>query len=402
MVLQFKTFLEMSMRFPPHLPELWWKETLKKAKEFEYELEDLPSTLEKAIELEKEYTGAKPFRNIEYKLPYSLLKIFKKDTYFTQEPLSKLIKDFLDAIEIENIDARTVRSYLKRVGQFYSNISGIKSFYKEYKRDFQEEYNYLLNELENSNKDDIPNYYEVLSTLHKAKKSIDSLVKYVRFSSHVNDKVQAWEERMDINTQKYYSDKAGMPKHSRYETLYHATPYVREILIYGFKTKSELGNRQSLGGSTQFSQNDWKREAISFTGDIQIAKAIVLALVDIIKISKGLMTLRDVVQMFKLETPDKFGNTFKSRVSNWIMDYRHNPSGNPAQVFELYKRFLGTTKLRYNPLFFGVDINDFENLDEKNVGIIAAVVEMSKIGQYLSAMEEFRVPKEAILKIWRV
>jgi len=52
MKLQFRTFLEMSMRFPPHMPEVWWKETLKKAKEFEYELENLPSILEKGIELE--------------------------------------------------------------------------------------------------------------------------------------------------------------------------------------------------------------------------------------------------------------------------------------------------------------------------------------------------------------
>lgn len=403
MELQFKTFLEMSMRFPPHMPETWWKETLKKSKEFEDELEDLPSTLEKAIELEKEYSSAKPFRDIEYKLPYSLLKIFKKDTYFAQEPLSKLIKDFLDTAEVKNVDASTVNSYLKRVGQFYSSLSGLKAFYKEYKRDFEQEYDYLLDELEDS-KDDIPDYSNVLETITKAEKSIDTLVEYIRLASHVNNKVQAWEERMSISAKKYYGGEDSKPKHSKLETLYHATPYVSEILQSGFKTKSELGNQQALGGSTQLSDKDWRKEALSFTGDIQIARAIVKSLVEVIKISKGQMKLGDVIRMFKAETPqtDKFGAAFKSRVSNWMMDYRHDPSGNPSQVFELYKRFLGTTKLRYNPLFFGVDIKDFENLNEKNVGIIAAVVQMDKVGMYLSAMEEFRVPKEAILKIKRV
>jgi len=403
MKLQFRTFLEMSMRFPPHMPEVWWKETLKKAKEFEYELENLPSILEKGIELEKEYTSAKPFQNMEYKIPYSLLKIFKKDTYFSEDSLSKLVKDFLDASEVDNIDGRTMKMYLKRVGQFYSNLSGLKAFYKEYRRDFEQEYDYLLDELEDS-KDDIPNYSEVLSAIRKAEKSVDTLVKYVKLAAHVNDKVQAWEERMSLNAKKYYGGEESKPKHSKFETLYHATPYVSEILRFGFKTKSELGNQQALGGSTQFSDKDWRKEALSFTGDIQIARAISKSLVEVIRISKGQMKLKDVIRMFKGETPDtdKFGTAFRSRVSNWMMDYRQDPSGSPSQVFDLYKRFLGTTKLRYNPLFFGVSIEDFSNLDEKNVGVVAAVVQMDKVGKYLPSMEEFRVPKEAILKIKRV
>jgi hypothetical protein len=385
------------------MPERWWAETLKKSQGIERELADLPSILEKAIKLEKEYTSAKPFQNIEYKLPYSLLKIFKKDIYFAQEPLSKLIKEFLEAVEVENIDARTVSGYLKRVGQFYSNLSGLKAFYREYRRDFEQEYDYLLDELDDS-KDDIPDYSNVLETFTRAEKLIDTLVEYVRFSSNVNDKVEAWLERMSISAKKYYGGEDSKPKHSKFETLYHATPYVSEILQSGFKTKSELGNQQSLGGSTQFSDKDWRKEALSFTGDIQIARAIAKSLVEVIKISKGQMKLRDVIRMFKGETPDtdKFGDAFRSRVSNWMMDYRHDPSGSPSQVFDLYKRFLGTTKLRYNPLFFGVSIEDFNSLDEKNVGVIAAVVQMDKVGKYLPAMEEFRVPKEAILKIKRV
>jgi len=405
MNLQIRTFLEMSMRFPPHMPELWWKETSKKAKELETELKDLPSTLEDAIKLEKENVSARPFNDLEYKIPYSLLKTFKKDAYLRPDSLSKLIKAFLDASKVENIDGRTVMSYLTRVGEFYSELSNIKSFYKEYRRDFQESYKNLLDEMEYS-KDDIPEYSKVLSTFKKAKKLIDALVDYVKLSSSVSDKVQAWTERRDIGMRYHFGGEKVMPKHSKLETLYHATPYVKEILSSGFKTKSELGGKSSLGGSAQASTSDYKKQGISFTGDIQIARAIVKSLIEVIKISKGEIGLMDVMRMFKSETPstDKFSSAFTSRMGSRKLNYSHrdSSSANRENVFELYRRYLGTTKLRYNPLFFAVGVEDFENLDENNVGVIAAVVEMDKVGYYLPSMEEFRVPKDAIRKIWKV
>jgi len=63
----------------------------------------------------------------------------------------------------------------------------------------------------------------------------------------------------------------------------------------------------------------------------------------------------------------------------------------------LYRSYLGESRLRYDPLFYSVSIEDFENMDPRNVGVIAAKVNMSTVTEYLPSMEEYRVPVKGII-----
>jgi hypothetical protein len=70
------------------------------------------------------------------------------------------------------------------------------------------------------------------------------------------------------------------------------------------------------------------------------------------------------------------------------------------EAFDLYRKYLAWSDKRYDPLFFGVNINSFESMDEGNVGVVAAKVEMTKVISYHQSMEEYRAPIDSILGVY--
>ena len=186
-----------------------------------------------------------------------------------------------------------------------------------------------------------------------------------------------------------------------------------------------MGNVNILGGDTS--------GGISFTADLKIANEIARCLKETILIAQGKIKASDIIRLVKADRNfrhpssdnrlwplDDFIGTAKNnksirekeRVNPELVNtmrslfsksyYQIQELSSPKQVFEMYKRYLAYTRKRYNPVFFGVDIESFVRLDVNNTGVLASKVDMSKTINYLHSMEEYRIPKESILKTWKV
>ena len=126
----------------------------------------------------------------------------------------------------------------------------------------------------------------------RLKSVYDAVFDYVRLMKRVGRAVRAVVASRNHKMQSFWSggdETKLIPQTGKVEVLYHATPYLREILREGFKTKEELGNRESLGGDTS--------GGISFTADLKVAREIVKCLVEVIRIAKGQMTVNDVLRV---------------------------------------------------------------------------------------------------------
>lgn len=71
-------------------------------------------------------------------------------------------------------------------------------------------------------------------------------------------------------------------------------------------------------------------------------------------------------------------------------------------LFQTFKYFMMSQEEVYNPLFSMVDISDFKNKNIRNVGVIAADIDMSQVEEYLPYMAEYRVPISAISNVRKV
>jgi len=174
------------------------------------------------------------------------------------------------------------------------------------------------------------------------------------------------------------------------EIMWHATTAYREIMSGGFKTKDELGGKAAgLGGAV---------EGISFTGSQEIAEGIAAALVDLVRLLRGDLTR---------EALEQYGASLGLDAATVTTAY-HNAVGskanqNPLDAFNFYQAFqhilsqAGYQGLRYDPLFFGIDPAVMAQVDPKNIGVIEAKIDTTQAHRYLRSMEEWRVPKSAIL-----
>ena len=101
-------------------------------------------------------------------------------------------------------------------------------------------------------------------------------------------------------------------------------------------------------------------------------------------------------------------------LNGWGVDAEKDKLGLPRKgshhtdehhAFELLRALLSyghSQNKRYNPVFFGVDINDFKGVDQNQVRVLSCKVDMTKVHEYLSSMEEYRVPPEAVLSCRRL
>jgi len=400
-------FFQEAINVPPHLPGKWFRDILAKAEQIEARLKDAKQIVKQANKYEKEYGNNYRFiEDLWDDIPYELRSLLEEEKFYYRQPISDRIKEWFKTQKIEGLAPHTLKHFRNRIDA-YQEWRRVPDFMKRYSEIFKKEkyYQELYEVLKDS---DIGE--EALQTIKKSEEIFKAIYDYIILAREIHNNNEAFKEREDIHAQKYYGGEEVKPKHSQFEILYHATPFVKEILASGFKTKEEIG-REVLGGAT---------EGISFTADIKIAKAIAEAIITVIRIAKGELKIPDIMRMFKSEK-------ISLQKSNWPLDYRQylmrkkvggskdyftgeieEPFGSRIHddprhhVFELYRNMLIRSNLKYDPLFFGVRVNDFENLDQNNAGIIAAKIDMSKVVRYLISMEEFRVPKEAILQYWRV
>lgn len=385
---------------PPHMPAKYFKEKIADMKRLEArgpELTKAMPMLAKIIDtfLSRRFTHR--FEELYYWL--SRANSFGNDWNTISSRMDYLLS---------TSDQKALTSLSNAIRENLEKFSKISELFKAVftpelggTSDFEE----VIDAIEN-NKNDWPDdlgmdYEQTMRFMTHLKAMFYEQFHYLRMTKEIGRKVQAIAEREDVRRKVYdgWTDRVVLPPHQPVEILYHTTPFVREIIQGGFKTKDELGF-EILGGNTE--------KAISFTADIEIARAIAVSLKEAILISQGKLTVKDIMQMMQRDAGTKPAVQKWLKDSQWLADYKSYQRsilrGNPTKstidmAWELFRTYLALTENRYNPMFFGVKPENFKNLDVNNVGILACKCDMSKVVRYLQAMEEYRVPIGAILSV---
>lgn len=272
----------------------------------------------------------------------------------------------------------------------------------------------ILNRWEENTKDDYDYWEDTWGTkeeVHKQindlKSSLDLIARMKKWYPAYEKKIKAIKDVMDRRVAGQYTGKVDLPAHEKTETLYHATVSVSKLLKEGFKTRKELGDRGALGGGPN--------DLISFTSDPAIADSIVWVLRRAIEISNGKFNLANLIKLAKhFGTDPEEIIEFTRNSHRGIGRYtNYSDYGTKAKkfyptekerrewMFNAFRYLMVKQSKIYDPWLAFVNTDDFEKLDAKDVGIVAAEVDMSKVSEYLTSMEELRVPKDAILRVWR-
>lgn len=369
--------IQEAINVPPHMPQQWLKNVYEKAKHLEKRLTN-PYIISDAANVEsREIREKHYFQKLERQsLPYLF-----KDMLADRSDLMTQRINYYDLVKDDpgySIKAfRNINLYdYYNAGNDYGEGGMLDDWLSTYEELQSERYD--QDELVGYVEDGTLNEYQYRK-LKNAMIVSDAIANYLKFSKQVAKNMQAIDER---------ARSQSVPSHDPVETLYHATPFVREILSDGFKTKEEVGH-EVLGGATD--------KAISFTADYNIAEAIVDSLIDVIRISKGSLSLGELLMIARAEGIDV--RDFKSFLQDYKYYKKQGKATDSEVAFEFYKHYLMHSKTRYNPMFFGVTVDSFKHLKESNVGIIAADVDMAGVVRYLRAMEEYRVPVKAISNV---
>lgn len=389
-----------AINVPPHLPKLWLEKVFEKAKILEDKFKNY-KYVKQSVNIEQEVLSSRKrlFEKLsEIYLPISIRNVY---TDKSNTKLSNLIEDFYTASKLNMSSSK----YFYQIDLYKNNKKDIDNWINEYKEiKLEDNFNELINDIKEND--------ENVESFYKSFEFYQSLYEYLNLLIEVHVKLEAFKERDELRQNRYYDSSLRIiPKHEKFETLYHATPFVKEILREGFKTKEQTGINV-LGGETE--------NSISFTADIEIAKEIARSIKDVINIAKGNITLKDLVRIAKEENIDI------KKFSEWIEDYKSyvrkkrqggkldyfskkiidpfDPNENlyddiKYHIYQFYRNYMMHTSVRYNPLFFGVTNKNFENLNINNVGVLAADCDMSKITRYLESMEEFRIKIDGIFNV---
>jgi hypothetical protein len=142
-------------------------------------------------------------------------------------------------------------------------------------------------------------------------------------------------------------------------------------------------------------------DVISFTADLRIAKEISKNLRIVVGIAKGRIKAADIIQMVHSSDLDKEAiNKFDG-----FRYYNRSKDSSPKTVFEMFRSFLAQAQFEgkhYDPLFFGVSLDDLARVNESEIGVLACRVDMSQVKNYLSSMEEYRAPPSAVQSVRKV
>lgn len=209
------------------------------------------------------------------------------------------------------------------------------------------------------------------------------------------DLIKSFDREMRIWAESNERKEAGMrekqpvakmiPAHEPFEYMYHATSNLPAILRDGFKTRADLGSPAGMGGGPS--------HLISFTSNPKIAKTIASALKTAVRIAKGEMTFDDVAQKYK-----RLGIIDEEDIDKSKRQYS-NPAENAFYLFRLALGQIQEKGLGYDPLFAFVNFENFKNTNIRDIGILKAKIDMSKVEDYNEAESEYRVTKDAISEI---
>lgn len=404
--INFKEWIVNEIRSPSIEPN-FLSNSVQRLKELERSLRASWSIIEKAIAIEKDFRGwDRNIYDLWHDIPLMNKQFIKTD--YVKKPYSDEIQDLLD-YRPDNYSRLT--NHIKHILQYFGTHkedNWKSSFARRYKETMTQQYSdgsggtyidNIIDEMQQSKlhwDDSEYSYGHAVEVMKKTKEIFKNIAKYVHEVSKVERHLEASVDYRNREEEAYYKSSGGragiMPKTNPVEVLYHATPFLKEIQAQGFK----VGEKKALGGDTS--------GGISFTADFDIASEIARNFKEVIAIARNQKGPEDVLRLAKSKGVDlsKAGPYFdymhqKDLDAKGIPRKTDTYSQDRYYAFELFRHYVSLSPHRYDPLFFGVRVNDFENFDPRNVGVIQAKVDMSKVIEYLSSMEEYRIPPEAIL-----
>jgi hypothetical protein len=370
--MNFKPWL-LQLEAIEYQPDNWEKfnrQFYNKFKLFEnkYNQEFLQDLSKQAYELEKDYCLSAEKRFYDNAVSYiDHIKYILQESYYTP------------SVRIKNISASNcydVNDYLKKYNTIFIRVTDNE----DHKKNYFDAYQDFLNILNTTDVADLCSQEHYDKTI-KLFKTIEKLV---------ND-FQEYVKNMQIVNQKYKTrcqvalNRDKLLPHEDFETLYHATSNLPSILSQGFKYKKELTSPTGLGGGVE--------DLISFTSNPNIAKVIVSALKQAVKIAKGEISSEDVIKRYK-----RLNLITEKDIEDQKRDYKDDKRI-AFELFRLANLRRDEKGLRYDPWFGFHNFETFANTNPNDIGIIKAKIDMSKVKSYHPAEEEYRVPKEAIVFI---
>lgn len=204
---------------------------------------------------------------------------------------------------------------------------------------------------------------------------------------------EEWERRMDNQGRSMWERHRALPKDIEpVERLYHASVNAKQIAESGFQ--SDVPGMGGIGGAQSTMSG---KVATSFTADLYTAKELMRSMKEAAMLMQGEWKLDSFLQTIE-ETPGG-----KEALRTFEVQRKRRKPETKEELFDLYRMYLTFAKDRYNPVYFG-DLSDFvktfEEADYSNIGVVIAKVDMTNEDiDYLEAMEEYRVPPEAIISI---
>jgi hypothetical protein len=187
------------------------------------------------------------------------------------------------------------------------------------------------------------------------------------------------QKRQEMN----YRPEKYRPDHEDVEVLYHASMYASQIVTDGFAAEKPE-ERRGLG-------NFGDQSLISFTHKLKIAHDIMRGLRDIWMIVHGQITRNTILGWISAEGLDL------GKISGLYMT-RTLPVDAVEQVINLYRGYIGYTKLRTDPCFVSPAylIELMQQAEFTDIGIVSCPVAV-KDAEYLHGEAEFRVPASAVV-----
>jgi len=403
--MDFRSFIE-AIDTPPHLPRQYYEKHLEALN----------------------YIGDLFKRKID------TYNFFKQMRDFTSHPWRDVIEDTLNQLDdirsklydwndrpkslewlkyaLDEKDVERSMKYLKLVVEDSANLEETLS--KVQVKEATDAFNKLKDSMEEQKADWNVEYYgefdEQMKMIEYIKRLLSAVSKMQSWYPAFVKKAKATLNLFNREATKFYSGggKTDKPQTENIETLYHATTCVSCVVKEGFKTREELG-KGSLGGGPS--------DVISFTADQQVAEAIVWAIRRAAEIAQNKLNIRQLALLAK-HLGDEFAKSVKYVISSGGGSYQtknaydndsffpkkreRNPDEKRQWLFQAFRHAITTQKKVYDPLFFGVTIKDFEQININDVGVVAAEVDMSQVADYLPSMEEYRVPPKAIRRVWKV
>ena len=342
------------------------------------------------------------------------LDFFGRDAQYQAESvcqqLQYLVK-ILDKVEWFLENSATFSQLQEMLGYTQEHLDRIEQRYPKFRKAVEERYDNFYQEFDPQNP--VPQdskvaaeweeYYNFTTKILPLLKSILALPPLLanveKFHGYVDTEIE-YRNKVQQNPQYPKSGDPHPPGVQQHEVMYHTTVAYRAILRDGFKLRSEQNDASAgLGGS----MDTGGQEGISFTASREVAEGIAEAYSDMVTLLQGPKTVaiiqRYIVNVLGLDytnflkqtrslfkpTPDETGHYSLVQVYNFV---RYGLA---------YSDYAG---VRYDPLFMdmGNASAKLANLAIEDIGIVEATINTTDPHvSYARSMEEWRVPKEAII-----